>query len=255
MDDIFKKEPSKGEPQEPLTPVSEPEEPSKGEPQGNLPPKEQEGTPQWYKSQLDKMQNEYKNILAERETNWSQEKEDLSNKISLLMENMEGLKNPPSKPEEPPQMPNISEDENPLAWIKYFKDLNIYNSKNNPMKNEIESLKTQFQKEQDAKKANEQYQLWKSDLIGQFEQRGLSHTEAIDCFNRFSQKGSINPDNFVALYKLSAGQTPPKNPKEEKETFPLPVGAGGGANVKQSDAEGFINSIGQNKFKDIFKKT
>ena len=257
MDNIFEKnaaeEPSKG---------ATPQEPSKGATQEPLPPKKQEGTFENLQSQKDKLEKQ----LAERQAAWEKERQELLEKtgstqsqLQNLLQEVEKLKNPPEKPIElkPPAQPQITFEDDPIAWFNYQNELQIYKDKKyeldtRSLRDEVTNVKTQLQKDAEAKKQQQQYEMWKTELIGEFEKEGLSHNEAVDCFNQYSRQDSVTPKNIVSLFRLGKGSEPVKT--NEKERFPLPGGRGGSAEPNQNDAEGMINAMGQNKFASIFNK-
>jgi molecular chaperone GrpE (heat shock protein) len=262
MNDIFEKttaaEPSEGATEQPKV-----EQPSQGEVQEKLPPKKQEGTFENLQSQKDKLEKQ----LREKEAAWEQEKRDLLNKAETFEEqlqrinrDLDTIKNPPPKPVElkPPVQPTVNFEDDPVQWFKYQNDLLTYTNQKNELeakslKAEVTEVKTQLQQEAEKKLNQQKYDLWRADLIGEFEKEGLSHEDAVQCFNRYSSNDSVTPKNIVSLFRLSSGQ-PIETNMPEKERFPLPGGRGGTANVKSSDGENLINSMGQNKYSNIFDK-
>lgn len=258
-DDMFNKtpaEPSNGEPVDPSPSGGEPILPSQGEPQ--VPePKHQEGTPQWFKSQLDKMSNEYKQQLTEKEKAWVEKEQQLTGQVQNILKEFETIKNPPQKPEvlTPPKPPVDAED--PTQVLRYQSELIDYNNKVweqkfNTLNEKFGKTETQLAQEAELKKQQHQFEANKAYLLGEFSKYGTAE-EAMEIWNDYSSKNLFEPHSIVEYHRYKKGnKKPPANVVKEK--FPLPAGLGSNANVNADEKDNFMAGIGSNKHSNIFDK-
>ncbi len=231
-------EPSKGATGEPSQ--GEPDPTSQGEPQGEPEPKIQEGTPQWYKSKLDKNQKALEEKLTEQENVWAGEKEQLESQLQKILQDVSDLKKPQGEVLKPPKR-NGTDD--PEDEIRFLSETIEYNSKVNEERFnafEVKLGKTDEQLADDRKLKEEQrnLEMVKSTSKGIWMQDGdMTLEEAEECWN---WQSTVKADDRIKaigkMYKLNKGDGGSELAEELKrreemklEGAPPGAGAGGGA--------------------------
>lgn len=271
MSDLFesKPEPSEGEPVEPSQ--GEPSPPSEGE------PKKQEGTPQWYKSQLDKSQSEYNKKLQERQQAWDREKNELLGKFGQLQKQFEEIKAPKEEALEYPQRPQRPSDfdltdavtdpnstsakyQNALESYEQKKD-EYFTKKDSIRDKELNSLKSKLVEADRLKMAQEQREFQKAHTIGAFQKEGLSPEESVDLWKILDGAFSAPIDEgskvFAEFYKARKSKPSDKEKqfdkrKDKREQFLPPGYEGAGGIPPDDDSEKFMKEMGGKKKEGLF---
>ena len=202
-----KTEPSKGATEEPSQ--GEPDPTSKGEPQVDPDTKTQEGTPQWYKSQLDKNQNAFNEKLTEQEGLRVEEKQQLEGQLQKILQEVSTLKEPQGEVLKPPVYVNTGDPEDEIKFIREERayDRKVAAIKEADTAKEIKTLTDLLTQDQQLKEEQRNLEMVKSTSKGIWMQDGaMTLEEAEECWNwQSTVKADDRIKTIGKMFKLNKG--------------------------------------------------
>lgn len=209
--------------------------------QGATPdPKTVEGSPQWVKSQLDKMRAENEQKLAEKENAWLSEKQQLTGQLQQVLQEVTSSKTP--KQTEELKAPVLTDPDDPTAQIKYLQEVIEYKDKIaekrfNQFEERFGKTEDQLRKEKEFQENLRNLEIVKTSSKSIWLGEGLSPEEAEECWN---WQSTVRADERIKtigkMFKLSKGNGQSDIMDEMKrreglkmDGVPPGAGAGGGA--------------------------
>jgi hypothetical protein len=227
-------EPSKGEP----NPTSQ------GEPQGEPDPKTQEGTPQWYKSQLDKNQNALNEKLTEKENIWAEEKQQLESQLQKILQDVGDLKKPQGEVLEPPKRSGTDDPEDEIRYLLETIEYNnkVYDNRFKKFEERFSKTEEELARERKLQEDAKNLEMVKSVTKGLWmEKNKMTIEEAEECWNwQNEQKGDDRIEAIGKLYLNSKGDGRSDIADELKKREDMKLGgaapgAGAGGAASETD--------------------
>lgn len=218
---------------------------------------------QWksYQRLLHKKENEWQKRELAYQQMLQEMQAKFENKLNEFQSTLVEKINPP-KQEEPlippvPPRPDADGLIDPVEEARYAKALAEYNYKLlEKQREEFQSMKSLYEQERRAKEEAEKVAQAKAYVVNKLQQvGGLTPQQAMEALNLITFKDENEyAQAIVDLYKLKKGLVN-VNTKKEKLNIPSPVGVEGGTTPSPADeTEIFLNSFGQSKTRELFKK-